>query len=76
MSDYCYQCTEKHLGWNPDLNDLKGCCTKEDNEKGLYACVICEGCGFIQVDCDGKRIGPENIMSDIEIRDAVLNTPT
>jgi len=55
MADFCEQCAE-HLGFP---NDLKGITKKEDYEKGLACVVICEGCGTIQVDPDGRCISED-----------------
>ena len=64
MADFCFQCVEEDLGFKGDKNDLKNLCSKEDNKKGLYsALVICEGCGPIQVDCNGKCIS-ENCLKN------------
>lgn len=60
MADFCYQCsqplfTEKYWG-----EDFKGLTTKEDWEKGQAAVVLCEGCGPIQVDPEGRCITYES----------------
>lgn len=55
MADFCRQCSMDHFFGN-DTRDLAGITTKEDMEQGLYALVICEGCGFVQVDPDGNCI--------------------
>ena len=59
MADFCYQCCEEVLGMgvDPNLNDLRGLLTRREWERGLAASVICEGCGFVQVDPDGRCIG-------------------
>lgn len=54
MADFCKQCSEYHFG--QDYHDLKGLSTEEDTKNGLYADAICEGCGFIQVDHEGKCV--------------------
>lgn len=51
MADFCKQCSLEILG--EDFEDLKNLSTKEDTELGLFANVLCEGCGFIQVDHNG-----------------------
>lgn len=59
MADFCRQCSVTVLGI-PDaeyLGDLEGLSTAEDTANGLYAEVICEVCGFIQVDHTGRCIG-------------------
>ncbi len=59
MADLCYQCTETMIGICGQKNDLKGLSTKEDSKKQLYPVVICEGCGAIQVDYEGKCISTD-----------------
>lgn len=54
MADFCKQCAIAH-GFTP--NDLCGISTVDDTAQGLFAVVICEGCGFIQVDHDGNCQG-------------------
>ena len=59
MADFCRQCSITILGI-PDeeyCRDLEGISTADDTTKGLFANVICEGCGFIQVDHTGRCIG-------------------
>ena len=51
MSDFCKECSEEHLG--EDFRDLA--CVAEGNA----ARVLCEGCGWIVVDNNGKRIEDE-----------------
>ena len=65
MADFCLQCCKDILGVPDGLNDLKGLSSVEDNEKGLFSeVVICEGCGPIQVDCDGASLlSPNRIRS-------------
>jgi hypothetical protein len=55
MSDYCRQCTKEIFG--PDMKpDLAGLTTEQETHDGLYASVLCEGCGPTQVDHDGTCI--------------------
>ena len=54
MADFCKQCSIAL--YDKDFGDLAGLCTKCDNGKGLYATVLCEGCGPIQVTWDGTCI--------------------
>lgn len=53
MADFCLQCSQM-LGF--DHPDLDGLTTEEDTKNGLYAVVLCEGCGPIQVDHTGRCI--------------------
>ena len=59
MADFCRQCTEVTLGMDPDENDLKGISTEDDTKNGLFALVICEGCGYIQVDHTGRCVSKD-----------------
>lgn len=57
MADFCRQCALDM--WGPDPvygRDLAGLSSPEDTAKGLYAVVICEGCGYIQVDHEGNCV--------------------
>lgn len=54
MADFCKQCSIEIF--DQDFNDLAGITKPEDQAKGLFAVVICEGCGLIQVDAEGKCI--------------------
>jgi hypothetical protein len=56
MADFCWNCTVQILGMPAEENDLKGLTTEADTAAGLYASVLCEGCGFILVDHTGKRV--------------------
>ena len=51
MADFCWDCTETKLGVDGDQNDFVGVCGNEE-----VACVLCEGCGIIYVDNNGKRL--------------------
>lgn len=57
MADFCQQCSNETFG--KDFGDLKGLTLAEDYAKGLSCVVICEGCGPIQVDSDGRCISPD-----------------
>ena len=54
MADFCKQCSLEMF--NNDYRELANLCTKEDNDRGLFAVAICEGCGSVQVDCDGTCV--------------------
>lgn len=51
MADFCKQCSIEQFG--EDFGDLAGLADL-DNE----VLAICEGCGFIEVDCEGNCIAP------------------
>lgn len=57
MADFCWQCTEDILGLDGRSNDLKGLLTKESRKYGSYMVALCEGCGNIWVNNEGKCIG-------------------
>jgi hypothetical protein len=59
MADFCKQCSIDIFG--EDLGDLAGITTEQDEREGKAALVICEGCGAIQVDRDGKCISADCI---------------
>lgn len=59
MSDFCKQCSLDMFG--EDLGDLADLSTPADTANGLFACVICEGCGFILVDHNGLCQSPDCI---------------
>jgi hypothetical protein len=42
-----------------DFRELANITTQEDWAVGMAACVLCEGCGSIQVDPDGKCISED-----------------
>ncbi len=54
MADFCKQCSIDMFG--KDFGDLKGITNQTDLNEGLAASVLCEDCGPIQVDTDGKCI--------------------
>ena len=57
MASFCKQCSIANFG--EDFGDLKGITHPEDWEKELACVVICEGCGFIQVDPEGNCISKD-----------------
>lgn len=57
MADFCHQCSVEMFG--KDFNDLANLSTAEDSERDVYAVVICEGCGVIQVDHRGTCISAD-----------------
>jgi hypothetical protein len=52
MSSFCKQCSVELFSF--DARDLANITTPEQQAKGLYSVVLCEDCGIIQVDKDGK----------------------
>jgi len=57
MADFCRQCSIDLFG--EDFGDLKGLTDPESWAKGLAACAICEGCGWIQVDPAGNCVSSD-----------------
>jgi hypothetical protein len=55
MADFCKQCSIEIFC--EDFRDLAGCSKPEDTAKGMFAPVICEGCGLVYVDHEGKCVG-------------------
>jgi len=51
MAEFCYQCTQDHFG-DGNKNDFQNMSKKSNTDKGLYASVLCEGCGYTQVNHD------------------------
>jgi hypothetical protein len=50
MADFCWKCLAEELFPEaPERNDFHGIV-----EEGETARVLCEGCGFIEVDHEGK----------------------
>lgn len=64
MADFCKQCSIDSLG--EDYKDLAKITTLEDWQSGKAVCVICEGCGFIQVDPEGNCVSPDCLCSGKE----------
>ena len=49
MANFCYDCTKDVLGVDPKWNDFA------ERQTGLRK-VLCEGCGVIVVDYEGKKV--------------------
>ena len=66
MADFCYDCTEELFGQQyAPKNDMSGLVSREEYEQhGITAKVLCEGCGFIEVDHRGKWLENARISSD------------
>tara|TARA_R100001082_G_scaffold109810_2_gene87898 strand:+ start:555 stop:722 length:168 start_codon:yes stop_codon:yes gene_type:complete len=55
MASFCYECTEELFGEeHADSNEFAGIVRSDEK----YFC-LCEGCGWITVDKDGKRVKEE-----------------
>jgi len=57
MADFCKQCSIDVFG--KDFEELAKITTEENWKKGKACCVICEGCGMIQVDPDGNCVSKD-----------------
>lgn len=57
MADFCAQCSKEIFG--EDSGDLAGISKLNDEAKGLYPIVLCEGCGPIMVDHAGNCISSD-----------------
>lgn len=54
MADFCKQCSIDIFG--EDHKDLAGIADPDRVAKGYYPVVVCEGCGIVQVDHEGKCV--------------------
>lgn len=54
MANFCKQCSID-LGFG-DEGDMAGITTKENEAEGLFCYVLCEDCGYIQVNNAGECI--------------------
>lgn len=61
MADFCRQCSIELFG--KDYGELKGLTQQEDWENGEACVVLCEGCGPIQVDPEGRCISKDCLKS-------------
>jgi hypothetical protein len=52
MADFCRQCSEKVFG--QDYGDMRGLC-----DPGYLVVVLCEGCGAVQVDHEGRCVSED-----------------
>lgn len=58
MAEFCKQCGDDM--WPPGTPvDLAGLSTEADTKAGLFAVVLCEGCGPTQVDHTGTCIASD-----------------
>lgn len=57
MSDYCRACSEDLFG--RDYGEMAGLTSPADWAAGRAAIVLCEGCGPIQVDPDGRCVSAD-----------------
>jgi len=67
MADFCKQCSMDIFG--EDFGDLAKLCTKKENEQGLYAIVVCEGCGTTLVDNEGRCVSSDCLRKHSESKE-------
>jgi len=70
MADFCRQCSIEIFG--EDCGDLKGLSAEQDTENGLYAGVLCEGCGPTLVNHIGVCINKDCLKGHGEKADTDL----
>jgi len=56
MANFCYDCTTEHFGTDALQNDFHSMITEREVEKGFLLSVLCEGCGHIMINHEGKRV--------------------
>ena len=55
MSDFCHDCASEMFGDGED-NDFAGAVGQDD-----HLWCLCEGCGWITVDSNGRRIEDDKV---------------
>ena len=55
MANFCYDCTF-HLFGDGSRNDFVDMLSKEDVARGYLVTVLCEGCGHIMINHNGKKV--------------------
>ena len=55
MANFCYDCTKDILGVDPKWNDFARDRVRQIPEDELWK-VLCEGCGVIVVNNEGKKV--------------------
>ncbi len=61
MADFCTQCTADLLGEEGHSGDFVGLSTAQETAAGRYLPVLCEGCGYTQVDHTGRCVSSDCI---------------
>tara|TARA_B100000029_G_scaffold119502_1_gene112834 strand:+ start:411 stop:620 length:210 start_codon:yes stop_codon:yes gene_type:complete len=59
VAEFCQECHDQLLGHDIECG-LAGLISEEDVKDGYVICVLCESCGFIQVDHEGKKVSWDN----------------
>ena len=55
MANFCYDCTKDVLGVDPTWNDFARGRIRAIPEDEFWQ-VLCEGCGVVVVDSNGKKV--------------------
>ncbi len=55
MAEFCAECSEELFG-KEFPSDFSGILSEEDFDEGYVLPVLCEGCGYIEVDHLGNKI--------------------
>ena len=55
MANFCYDCAKDILGVDPTWNDFARGRIRAIPEDEFWK-VLCEGCGYIMVDNEGKKV--------------------
>jgi len=55
MADFCQECHDQLFGHDIECG-LAGLIEEEKVREGYVVNVLCESCGFIQVDHEGKKV--------------------
>jgi len=54
MADFCKTCCFNFFG--VDISDFDAIISEEDYSNGMVANVLCEGCGYIEVNHKGEKV--------------------
>jgi len=54
VADFCARCSIDNFG--KDFADMAGISTEADTHAGMFAKALCEDCGLIQVDHEGRCV--------------------
>lgn len=57
MADFCKKCSIKMFG--EDYEELANITTEDDTKHDMYAVVLCESCGPIQINHLGECVSPD-----------------
>ena len=59
MAEFCKQCAEFMFPPDVGQDDFVGLSSEEDTKNGMFAVVLCEGCGPTVVDHTGKCVADD-----------------